>query len=61
MCPYLGFPFVAQQKQIQLGTMTWQVRSLTLLNGLRIRRCQELWCRLHMQLGSGVTVAVAVA
>ena len=28
-------------------------------SGLRIRRCRELWCRLQMQLGSGVAVAVA--
>ena len=36
---------VAQQKQIWLGTMRLQVRSLVSLSGLRIRRCHELWCR----------------
>ena len=34
-------------------------RSLASLSGLRIRHCCELWCRLQMQLGSGVTVPVA--
>ena len=32
-------------ERIQLGTMRLRVRSLTLLSGLRIRRCRELWCR----------------
>ena len=32
-----------------------------LLSGLRIRRCQELWCRLQTQLGSLIAVAVASA
>ena len=30
------------------------VRSLALLNGLRVRHCCELCCRSQMQLGSGV-------
>ena len=34
----LGVPFVAQWKQIQLGTMRLWVRSLAWLNGLRILR-----------------------
>ena len=34
-------PFVAQWKQIQLGTMRLQVRSLAVLSGLRIRCCCE--------------------
>ena len=35
---------MAQQKQIQLGTMRFRVRSLALLSGLRIRRyCELLW------------------
>ena len=38
--------------------MRTQVRSLASLGGLRIRCCRELWCRLQMQLGSGVAVAV---
>ena len=37
---------MAQQKRIRLGTMRLQVRSLTSLSGLRIRRCCELWHRL---------------
>ena len=36
---------MAQQKQIQLGTMRLQVRSLASLSGLRIQHCHELWCR----------------
>ena len=36
---------MAQCKQIQLGTMRLQVRSLASLSGLRIQRCCELWCR----------------
>ena len=32
----LGVPFVAQQKQIRLGTMGLQVQSLASLSGLRI-------------------------
>ena len=35
-----------------------QVQSLALLSGLRIQHCCELWCRLKMQLGSCVAVAV---
>ena len=38
-----GFPIVVQWKQIQLGTMRLQVRSLASLSGLRIQRCRELW------------------
>ena len=41
----VGVPVVAQQKQILLGTMRLQVRSLASLSGLRIWRCRELWCR----------------
>ena len=37
---------------------TW-VWSLASLCGLRIQRCHELWCRLQMQLGSCIAVAVA--
>ena len=29
--------------------------------GLKIQHCRELWCRLQMQIGSGIAVAVAVA
>jgi len=49
---------VAQQKQIQLGTMRLQVRSLALLSGSRIWHCHELWCRSQTRLRSGIAVAV---
>ena len=52
---------MAQWKRIQVGTMRLRVRSLASLSGLRIRRYQELWCKLQMRLGSGIAVAVAVA
>ena len=35
---------MAQQKQIQLGTMRLQVQSLATISGLRIQHCRELWC-----------------
>ena len=38
------------QKRIGLATMQMQDRSLHSLSGLRIRRCQELWCRSQVQL-----------
>ena len=41
--------------------MRTRVRSLASLSGLRIRRCQDLWCRSQMWLGSDVAVAAAVA
>ena len=46
-------------KQIQLGTMRFQVRSLASLSGLRIRFCRGLWCGSQTQLGSGIAVSVA--
>ena len=39
-----GVPVMAQQKQIQPGTMRLQVQSLGSLSGLRIPHCRELWC-----------------
>ena len=42
----IGIPIMAQQKQIQLGTMKLRVRSLALLSGLWIWHCHELWCSL---------------
>ena len=36
---------MAQHKRIQLGTMRLWVWSLSLLSGLSIQRCHELWCR----------------
>ena len=50
---------MAQWKQIQLVTMRSQVQSLASLSGLRIWHCCELWCRLQMQLRSGMAVALA--
>ena len=55
---YTGVPVMAQQKQIQLGTMRLQVWSLASLSGLKIWRCHELWYRLQMWLRSGTAVAV---
>ena len=57
----LGVPTIAQQKQIRIGTMRLQDRSLALLSGLRIQCCHELWCRSQMWLGSDVAVAMAMA
>ena len=48
---------MAQQKQIQLGTMRLWVQSLALLSRLRTWHCHELWCRLQTRLGSAVAVA----
>ena len=55
----LGVPIMAQWKEIWLASMRTQVRSLASLNGLRIQRCQGLWCRSQTRLGSGIAVAVA--
>ena len=41
--------------------MRTQVRSLALLNGLRIQRCYELWCSSQTCLRTRVAVAVARA
>ena len=49
-------PIVAQRKQIQLGTMTLQVRPTASLSGLRIRRCHELWRRSQTRLRSDIAV-----
>ena len=56
-----GVPVLVQWKQIRLGTVRLQVRSLALLSGLRIRCCRKLQCRLQTQLGSDIAVVVAVA
>ena len=53
-----GIPFVAHQKQIQLGTMKLWYLSLALLSGLRIWHFRELWCRSQMRLGSRAAVAL---
>ena len=54
---HLGIPVVAQQKQIQLGTMRLRVQSLASHSG----HCHELWYRSQVRLRSGVAVAVAQA
>ena len=41
--------------------MRLRVWSLALLSVLRIQHCHELWCRLQMQLGSHIAVALATA
>ena len=53
-----GVPVVAQQKHTQLVSMRMRVGSLTLLSGLRIQCCHELWCRSQTRLRSGIAVAV---
>ena len=53
-----GIPIVAQWKQILLGTMRLQVRSLASLSGLRIWCCRELWCRSQTWLRSHVAGAM---
>ena len=55
----LRVPVAAQRKRAQLVSMKMQVRSLAPLTGLWILCCCELWCRLQMQLGSGIAVALA--
>ena len=51
----LGVPSVAQWSK------RMRVLSLASLRGLRIQRCQELWCRSQTQLRSCVVVAVVQA
>ena len=51
---------MAQQKQIQLGTMMFRVPSLASLDRLRIWHCHELWHSLQTWLGSHVAVAFCV-
>ena len=43
-----GVPVMVQRKQIRLATMRLWVRSLTLLSGLRIQCCHELWPKSHV-------------
>ena len=54
-----GVPVMVQLKQIRLGTMRFQVRSLALFGGLRIQRYRSLWCRSQTWLGSCIAVSVA--
>ena len=52
---------MVQWKQIWLGSMRMQVRSLASSTGLRIRHCRELQCRSQTWLGSHIAVAVMQA
>ena len=54
----LEFPSWLRGWQTRLGTMRLRVRSLALINGLRIWCYRELWCRLQTRLRSLVAVAV---
>ena len=40
--------------------MRMRIRSLAFLSGLRIQYYWELWCKLQMQLGSSIAMAVAL-
>ena len=55
----IGVPVMVQQKQIKLGTMRFQVRSLASHSGLRIWSSRDLRYRSKIQLGSCIAVAVA--
>ena len=57
----LEFSVVAQWKRIPLACMRTQVQSLTLLSGLGILYCCELWCRSQTGLESCVAVTVVWA
>ena len=49
-----GVPIMMQRKQIWLGAMRLQVRSLASLSKLRIQHCCELWCKSQTWLRSVV-------
>ena len=49
-----GVPIMALQKPIWLVSMRTQVQTLALFSGLRIWCCCDLFCRLQMQLRSGL-------
>ena len=55
------FPLRLSGLKTQLVSMKKPVQSPASLCGLRIWRCRELLCRLKMQLGSHVAVAVVQA
>ena len=42
---WIRIHIMVQQKQIWLGSLRMQVRSLASLSGLRSQHCHELWCR----------------
>ena len=50
---------VAQRIRTQLVSVRIQVQSLASLSALQIQCCPKLWCRLQMQLGSHISIAVA--
>ena len=54
-----GVPVVGQWLTNPSRNCEGRVRSLSLLSGLGIQRCQELWCGLQTWLGSRVAVALA--
>ena len=56
-----GVPIVSQQIKNLTSIHEDVVRSLALLSGLRIQLCCKLQCRLEMEFGSQVAVAVAMA
>ena len=56
-----GVAIVAQQKQIQLVSMSMWIRSLASLSDLWIRHCGELWCRLKIPLRSCIAAAIRPA
>ena len=56
-----GAPIVAQQVKTQLVSMRMCIRSLALLNEIRIQCCCELWYRLQMWLRSHIVVAMVQA
>ena len=51
----MGVPVVAQW--LTNATIHEDAGSLTLLSGLRIQGCRQLWCKLQTQRGSGIATA----
>ena len=47
-------------KNLTVSMRMW-VQSLASISGLRMQHCCKLWCRLQMQLGSGVAMTVVQA
>ena len=52
---------MAQRLQIQLVSMEVAGLIPSLLSGLKIWHCHELWCRLQLRLRSCIAVAVVQA
>ena len=55
---FFGRSHCGEAETNPLVSMRIWIRSLVLLIGLRLWHCRELWCKLQMQLRSGVAVAV---